>query len=57
MCVFQFLYADDKGLRGRNILQLVVDRFCYIFAHNQFTYTEHTPLPEAVRNTLIYASL
>ena len=25
-------------LRGRNALQLVVDCFCYIFAHNQFAY-------------------
>ena len=32
------LYAADKGLRGRNILQLVVDWFCYVFAHNQFAY-------------------
>ena len=23
-----------------NVLQLVVDLFCYIFAHNQFTYIE-----------------
>ena len=30
------LYAADKGLHGWNVLQLVVDWFCYVFAHNQF---------------------
>ena len=29
------LYAADEGLRRRNVLQLVVDWFCYIFAHNR----------------------
>ena len=32
------LYAADEDLRGRNIMQLVVDWFCYVFAHNQFAY-------------------
>ena len=32
------LYAADKGLRGRNILQSVVDWYCYAFAHNQFAF-------------------
>ena len=33
------LYTADEGLRGRNVLQLVVDWFCYVFAHNQFAYS------------------
>ena len=27
-----------EGLHGQNILQLDVDWFCYVLAHNQFTY-------------------
>ena len=34
------LYAADEGLHGQNILQLVVDWLCYVFAHNQFAYIE-----------------
>ena len=33
------LYTADKGPRGWNVLQSVVNWFCYVFAHNQFTYT------------------
>ena len=32
------LYAADEGLRGWNVLQLVVAWFCYIFAQNQFAH-------------------
>ena len=35
------LYAADEGLHGWNVLQLVVDWFRYVFAHNQFAYTLH----------------
>ena len=38
------LYAAYEGLRGRNVLQLLIDLlFCYIrtvFAHNQFAYMD-----------------
>ena len=32
------LYSADEGLRGRNVLQLIVDYFCYVFAHYQFAH-------------------
>ena len=34
------LYTADKGINACSILQPVVDRFRYIFAHNQFAYIE-----------------
>ena len=33
------VYAAGKGLCGQNILQSVLDWFCYVFAHNQFANT------------------
>ena len=33
-------HSGHKGFHGRNVLQLVVDWFCYIFARNQFAYIE-----------------
>ena len=40
--IFQFslLYAADKGLCGQNVLQSVVDWYCYVIPHNQFAYIE-----------------
>ena len=35
---YNVLYAVGEGLCGRNVLQLVVDWYCYVFAHNQFAY-------------------
>ena len=32
------LYTADKGLQGRNVLQSVTNWYCYIIAHNHFTY-------------------
>ena len=31
-------YAAEEGLRGRNVLQSVVNWYCYVTAHNQFAY-------------------
>ena len=35
---FSVLYAAHEGFHGGNVLQLVADEFCYVFAHNQFAY-------------------
>ena len=32
------VYAADKDPRGRNDLQSVVNRHCYLIAHSQFAY-------------------
>ena len=34
------LYAADEGLCGQNVLQSVVNRYCYVIARNQFVYIE-----------------
>ena len=39
-CIQYVLYSADEGSCGWNVLQSVVDWFCYVFAHNQFAYIE-----------------
>ena len=37
-CIQTILYAADEGLLDGNIVQSVVNWYCYIIAHNQFAY-------------------
>ena len=37
-CVSFSLYAANEGLHGQNVLQSVVDWYCYVIAHNLFAY-------------------
>ena len=38
MDLYTVLYTADEGLHGRNVLQSVVNWYCYEIAHNQFAY-------------------
>ena len=58
-CVHNVLYAADKGLRGRNVLQSVDNRYCYVIAHNQFAYIEersNEPLRHYAWESVIHTS-
>ena len=48
----EYVYGTDEGQCGQIVLQSVVIWYCYVIAHNQFTYTNLYLLPNSLQYSI-----